>query len=259
MPSPFPGMNPYLEHPDTFHDFHQAFVPAMRAVIAKAVRPRFAVRMDTNVYIHERSYDERRMLGRPDVAIHDRERIPVSGLSSVATPSPTVIEHPVGIDELHESFLEIRDRQSHHVVTIIELLSPANKRPGPDREQYLSKRRRIIRSSTNLVEIDLLRDGPPMPDDRRKPCDYSVMVSRPAQRPAAGFWPIGLRDPLPVVPIPLATDAADLPLDLQSLFHTVYDDHAYGDSIDRRIIDPPLAPDDAAWAAAIVANAATLA
>src|SRR6202011_1559181 len=100
-------------------------------------------------------------------------------------------------------FLEVRDRQGRELVAVIELLSPSNKRPGEDREQYLAKRRELLRSPAHLVEIDLLRGGPPMPLEDRPVCDYSVLVSRAERRPVAAFWPLRLRDRLPVIPIPL--------------------------------------------------------
>ena len=75
-------------------------------------------------------------------------------------------------------FLEVRDRQGRELVTVIELLSPSNKRAGDDREQYLAKRRELLWSPAHLVEIDLLRGWSPMPQEGRPECDYSVMVSR---------------------------------------------------------------------------------
>ena len=86
---------------------------------------------------------------------------------------------------------------------MIELLSPSNKRAGDDREQYLAKRRELLRTPAHLVEIDLLRGWTPMPQEGRPECDYSVMVSRAEKRRAADFWPIRLRDRLPVIPFPL--------------------------------------------------------
>ena len=100
-------------------------------------------------------------------------------------------------------FLEVRDRQSRKLIAVLELLSPSNKRGGPDREQYMAKRNRLLASEAHFVEIDLLRGGRPMPPEDRPDCDYSVLVSRAEIRPRAGFWPIGLRQRLPIIPIPL--------------------------------------------------------
>jgi hypothetical protein len=71
-------------------------------------------------------------------------------------------------------FLEIRDRQSRELITVVELLSPANKRAGADREQYMAKREELLKSAAHFVEIDLLRGGRPMPLERRPRCDYQI-------------------------------------------------------------------------------------
>jgi hypothetical protein len=145
-------------------------------------------------------------------------------------------------------FLEVRDRQGRELVTVIELLSPSNKRSGDDREQYLAKRRELLRSPAHLVEIDLLRGWAPMPQEGRPECDYSVLVSRAEKRPAADFWPIRLRDPLPVIPIPLRPPDAAARVDLQEVLHRAYDGPGYEHFIYSTDPEPPLIPDDAAWA-----------
>ena len=153
-----------------------------------------------------------------------------------------------------ESFIEIRDRRSRELVCVVELLSPANKRPGPDREQYLAKRGKILNSPAHLVEIDLL--APAIPCRRRigPLASYSVAVSRVEDRPVAGFWPVGLRDPLPVIPIPLRPPHPDARLDLQALLHRVYDAAGYEYYIYEGSPSPALDPDDAAWARSLVSQ-----
>ncbi len=81
-------------------------------------------------------------------------------------------------------------------MTVIELLSPTNKYAGPDREQYLVKRRELLASPVHFVEIDLLRGGPRMPMQDLPECDYCVLVSRVETRLDAGLWPIRLREPI---------------------------------------------------------------
>jgi hypothetical protein len=145
-------------------------------------------------------------------------------------------------------FLEVRDRQGRELVTVIELLSPSNKRPGDDREQYLAKRRELLRSPAHLVEIDLLRGWAPMPQEGRPECDYSVLVSRAEKQRATDFWPIRLRDPLPVIPIPLRPPDAAARVDLQEAIHRASDGPGYEHFIYSTDPEPPLTPDDAAWA-----------
>ena len=100
-------------------------------------------------------------------------------------------------------FLEVRGRLGRELITVLELLGPANKRSGADREQYMAKREELLSSAVHFLEIDLLRGGRRMPLENGRTCDYSVLVSRAEERPRAGFWPIRLRQRLPIVPVPL--------------------------------------------------------
>jgi hypothetical protein len=151
---------------------------------------------------------------------------------------------------LHESlsYLNVLDRESREVVTVVELLSPTNKRPGEHRAQYLAKRSAVRQSEAHLVEIDLLRGGLAMPAEERPGCTYSVLVSRAGRRPHADFRPFGLRDPLPTVPVPLRTEDGDARLDVRAILDRVYDESGYEDFIYKNEPDPPLTSDDAAWA-----------
>src|SRR5262249_52871330 len=158
--------------------------------------------------------------------------------------APASVGMPVLVEEERLPYLEIRDRMKNEVVTILELLSPANKATGPYRDQYLAKVQRILASGTNFVEIDLLRGGPRMPWERLSPCDYCVVVSRRADRigddPHADFWPIGLRERLPEIPVPLRPGEPEAKLDLQALVHRIYDAGQYQLFIYASDPEPPL-------------------
>jgi hypothetical protein len=173
----------------------------------------------------------------------------------VARVRPTYIvlleEHLVAQDVERVPYLEVRDRTGRELIAVVELLGPSNKR-GADREQYLTKRAELIRSPAHLVEIDLLRGGRPMPQEGRPACDDSVLVSRAESRPQAGFWPIGLRDRLPVIPIPLRAEDEAARIDLQEVLHSVYDASGYEDHIYEGDPQPALSPGDAAWARTFV-------
>ena len=245
MPSPFPGMNPYLEA--IWHDFHERFLPAAAAYLVPQVRPRYIVSIDENVYLHDIPQDERRLLGRPDVLVARNEGASARAATTGLLTAPTQVLLPEeDIESL--SYLNVLDRESREVVTVIQLLSPTNKRPGDHRAQYLAKRSAVRHSEAHLVEIDLLRGGPPMPAEERPACTYAVLVSRADHRPRADFWPFGLRDSLPTVPVPLRTGEADARLDLRAILDRVYDESGYEDYLYRRAPDPPLTSDDAAWA-----------
>jgi hypothetical protein len=245
-------MNPYLEHPYVWHDFHFRFIAAAADALTAQVRPHYIVKIDAHIYLHELPDEPPRLLGRGDANV-----IQVAGaIAASAAPAATIeapltgrIELPVDVEKI--SYLEIVDREFRDVVTVVELLSPANKQSGSDREQYLGKRRQLLRSDAHLVEIDLLRDGPRMPVTNVPRCDYLVLVSRAERRPEVQLWPIQLRQPVPVIPVPLKGES-EANLDVQSLIHRVYDTAGYADYLYSRPIQPPLNAADAAWAASLL-------
>jgi len=134
------------------------------------------------------------------------------------------------------------------VVTVLEVLSPTNKTSTDDRAQYLRRRMRVLRSKVNLVEIDLLRGGEPMPMNGVPDCDYRILVARRGRRPNVDVWPFDLRDPIPEIPIPLAGDDPDVWLELKPILNAVYDGGAYRYRLYDHPPDPPLTDEDAAWA-----------
>lgn len=255
MPSPFPGMNPYLEDPGVWHDFHLAFAVMIRNDLVPQVRPDFYVTTDDHLYIHELPEGGRRLLGRSDLSV-------VEGRAEhrAATETTATLEAPhrgrlvVDADILREPFIEIRDRMSRQVVTEIEIISPTNKNPGSDREQFLAKRRELIASTVHYVEIDLLRGGPRMPIRDLPDCDSYAMVSRYEERPEVGLWPVSLRESLPTIPIPLKSGYRDVRLDLQAILHQTYDGAGYADYIYVNEPKPPLSDENARWAEELIAG-----
>ncbi len=226
MPSPCPGMNPYLEQESIWHDFHERFCPLVAELLTEQVRPHYIVKIDEHVYIHELPADSRR---------------------AEILEAPAQVRLPaIEIESL--SFVEIRDRASWQIVTAIELLSYSNKYAGPDRDQYLAKRGQLLSSAVHLVEIDLLRGGPRMPLEGLPACDYYSLVSRVEERLQAGVWPIRLRERLPVIPVPLRPPHGDARIDLQQVLHRIYDAAGYEDYIYDGQPHPRLSPDDVAWA-----------
>jgi hypothetical protein len=250
MPSPFPGMDPYLEREVVWHDFHERFIPAAAACLARQVLPRYIILIDENVYLHDLPAEERRLLGHPDLSVAKRPAA-THGVAAGVLDAPVQVLMPEQ-DVEREAFLGVRDRVSQELVTVVELLSPTNKLPGKNREKYLAKRSGILNSQVHLVEIDLLRGGPPLPARNRPDCDFSVLVSRAEQRPQADFWPIGLRERLPMVPVPLRLGDGDARLDLRAVLDRVYDESGYQFFLYQHEPDPPLAGDAAAWARALI-------
>lgn len=254
MPSPFPGMNPYFEQDDAWHKFHEQFcIHCMETLVAQ-IGDAYVVNVDEHIYIHEIPGDDRRLLGRADVSMAQRGTSRTGGAVG-QLEAPAYGDLPIAADIERESYIEIRDRRSRELITVIELLSPANKRPGPDREQYLAKRNQIAASSVNFVEIDLLRGGPRLPIGGLPPCDYYALVSPPSQRPRVGLWPIQLRDPLPPIPIPLSAGAS-AELNLQQLLHNVYDRGGYANYLYDGEPQPALSAEHGEWAKHVLAQRA---
>jgi hypothetical protein len=149
--------------------------------------------------------------------------------------------------------VEIRDLENRQLVTLIEVLSPAN-RQGDGYEEYRNKRQRILLSSTHLLEIDLLRKGQRIPMRQPlPPAAYFVFLSRQQRRPMTEVWQIALNQRLPTVPVPLQPGDADVGLDLAQALTDVYDSVEYNLLIDyTRPPDVPLEGEDAAWAAQVL-------
>jgi hypothetical protein len=205
------------------------------------------VQLEEHVYIHDLPARARRPIGRADLSL---TRI---GAEVARPPALAVLEAPAEVrlpaqDVERAAFLEVRDRRGRELVTVIELLSPSNKRHGEDREYYLAKRRELLRGPAHLVEIDLLRGWIPMPAEGRPAGDYSVLVSRAERRPAADFWPVGLRDRLPTIPIPLKSPGEEAGVDLQEALHRAYDGPGYELFIYAGAPEPSLSASDADWA-----------
>ncbi len=249
MPSVFPGMDPFIERQE-WEDFHTTFNTVLREALAPTLEPRYVVRVERRVYVEDgTAWDESQIHRRSDVAI----------LNTGADwqPRPEATASPVGIeclvvmpDEQREHYLVIRECDSQEVVTVVETLSPANKRRGgTGRGEYLSKREQILQSRSHLVEIDLLRGGERMPLESEWPdCDYAAMVSRVNRRPRVTVFPWRLLDRLPSIPIPLKRGDPDALLDLQSAFTTVFDRARYARTLNyREALRPALTAAEQQW------------
>ena len=253
MPSPFPGMDPYLES-WIWPDFHLTFLIALRAAV-NAVLPRpYVARADRHVWVDSPETDPR-LLGRPDLYVADPLDAPPGSeaVTTLAAPVAAALPYPA---RKGQPFLKIVDTRNHRVVTAVELLSPANKTPGRDRDAYLNKRADYLASQVNLVEMDLLRSGarPPVVGTI-PPADYYIVVCRVFDFPQAGVWPLTVRDQLPTIPIPLNPDVEPPLVSLRPSLDRAYDEAGYEQEIDyTQPPTPPLHAADAAWAATLLAE-----
>ena len=183
MPSPFPGMDPYLEDIGLWPDVHHELISVIREILNQDLRPKYHVRIEERVYISDEN-DPRRKVIIPDLKIrstgaHGDLPISASADSTVAVAEPLVMTTMIE-DEMHEAYLEVVDRAQRSVVTVIEILSPTNKVAGSrGRTNYEQKRIEVMRSPSHFVEIDLLRAGDPIYTREVLPqADYFIDVSK---------------------------------------------------------------------------------
>ena len=241
MPSPFPGMDPFLEAQE-WEDFHTRLMTAFSDRLSPAVEPDYLIRVERRVYV-ERVGEDPETMRRADIAVIAVDSGPATGILS-QTPGTIAVECDLPMPiERFETYLVVRDRETMQVVTVIELLSPANKRRNGDgRREYLTKRVEILSSPTHLVELDLLRGGVRLPVvGSLPPGDFYAIVSRANRRPRCEVYAWTLRDKLPPIPIPLKRGDADAVVPLQEVFDTVYQRARYDLSVRYdATLDPPL-------------------
>jgi hypothetical protein len=254
MPSPFPGMDPYLE--GHWRDVHARLIiyasDALQGILPRGLRARVeeSVLLETPKGLGDHPL-------YPDVRVVEftsKRESQARPDTSVAVAEPLLVETEP--EPVTEPYLEIIDRESgNRVVTVIEFLSPSNKSPGLNREQYLRKQREICSSDANLVEIDLNRFGMHTlaftlehvnPELRTS---YMACVQRATRRGLAEVYPMPLWNRLPIVKIPLRPDDADVPLDLQLLVEQCYRNGGYDGTLNYAADpDPPLTGTEDKWA-----------
>jgi hypothetical protein len=242
MASPFPGMDPYLESPRYWQDFYERFITYAAEGLQQQLPLRYRARIS--------------------------ERLVLEATDRVMIPDITVVRHPVPrpaeadepiifaalMDDLREPYIEIIDRTGQRVVTVIEVLSPINKRLGEGRNRYLEKQQEVLRGNTNMVEIDLLHEGAhtvvvPRPNlERHEPFHSLVCVWRADNPLYCEVYFVRLQNRLPRVRTPLLPGDHDVVLDIPAVLTRCYDAARY--DLDRDYTQPPplaLSPPDLAW------------
>ncbi|MEW6741501.1 MAG: DUF4058 family protein [Planctomycetota bacterium] len=256
MRSPFPGMDSYLE--SHWRDIHARMIIHAAERLQERLPKDLRARVEERVLVEPTLGAERGVY--PDVRAVERleprvEPAPSAGETTVAQP---LVIH-VDDEPATQCFIEIREAGTGHpVITVIEILSLANKVPGEGQDLYRQKQRELKEGKVNLVEIDLLRAGrrvlsiPPelIPVSHRTP--YQICIRRSMRPTAVEVYRVPLRERLPVIPIPLRETDRDGPLDFQAILDHCYSTGAY-DDIDYTVEpDPPLDSSDAAWADALL-------
>jgi hypothetical protein len=240
-------MDPYLEHPTLWPGVHNGLIAALQLSLAPQLRPQYYVAIEERLYITES--DQRVFVGRPDLAIVGQTAAETALRPSSSTPSVLTVQVPLP-DEVRETYLEVRETGTDDVVTVLEILSPTNKRPGRGRRIYEDKRLEVLASRTHLVEIDLVRAGEPMPiTGTGSATDYRLLVSRGDCRPNATLYAFGVRQPIPPFPLPLKPADQEPTVDIGRILHDLYDRASYDLRLDYAgEPHPPLASAESAWA-----------
>lgn len=250
MPNPFPGMNPYLEHPEIWPGVHHWLIVELARSLSPQLRPKYRAAVEVRLYetIGEKSL----LVGIPDLTVKGSQTTTEQPMTNVAVapspPQPQTVQVPVP-ETIKQGYLEVREVATGEVVTVIEILSLINKRSGEGRQDYETKRNKIFGSSTHLVEIDLLRKGKPLPIyHSNSQTHYRILVSRGDRRPQADLYAFNLRDTIPSFPLPLKSGDREPFVDLQVLLNNVYDQASYDLAIDyTQEPIPPLLADDHVW------------
>jgi hypothetical protein len=254
--SPFPGLDPYLEA--RWSGVHQRLITYAADQLAGQLPEDLRARMEERVFIESGGES----LGQrvPDVHVaqyriaSSKAELHEGGDVAIAEPTVLLLED----DPITEGYIEIRERGGGKVITVIEVLSPANKRGGEGQKLYLEKQRQVLESDTNLVEIDLVRFGQHViafPEERI-PAEHrheSLACIRSAwSRRGRELYVLSLRKRLPAIPIPLRQKDRRVALDLQALLDQCYENGRYDDIDYSRPPEPPLNADDASWAESIL-------
>lgn len=251
MPSPFPGMNPYLENPQFWSDVHHRLITALADAIESNLSLKYRVAIEKRTYLNNR--EESVEVGIPDVAVTFQKSTLTSQTSSTATlptqEEAVMVTIPVP-EEIREGYLEIREEGTGYVVTTIEVLSPTNKRSGVGREAYLQKRHKVLNTPTHLVEIDLLRGGKPMPILSEIPqTDYRILIAFGNRRPLAQLYGFSIRQEIPKFSLPLHSGDPEPIVDVQSLLVGIYQRARYDMVVDySKEPVPRLKEEDRIWA-----------
>ena len=249
MPNPFPGMDPYLEGP-LWGVVHSNLIQMIAAQLAVQIRPKYLALTNERVTVTVPDAIE---LGGtrsrlPGVGVFQRTNDgtqPAGGTAVAAAPLEMDGAMP---ESMTQTFVEIRHVESKRLVTAIELLSPTNKR-GDGLEEFRAKRREMLASDANLLEIDLLRIGERFPMRGPLPSvPYFVFLSRARRRPRVEVWPIALDQQLPIVSVPLLPEDSDAQLDLQAALNAAYELYSYDLATDHSGVPTvPLDPAQSEW------------
>jgi hypothetical protein len=251
-------MDPWLEDPNVFPDFHDAMIVYLKEALNATLPPGYFAASTTIVWVDDQQRSQ------PDVSVIARHGVTVR--PGVATLEALPRLQPLGIrytpEPVEEKYLEIRSRGGERIVTAVEILSRSNKAAGSaGRKAYLDKQQEFCLGGVNMVEIDLLRAGThttAVPRSRLTRLHdgrihYHVCVTEAGEvdRLFGAVFP--LERPLPEIEIPLEPGLPRIPIALQPMLDRAYDAGRYWMRTDyAQPPTPPLSPEEQAWADGIL-------
>jgi hypothetical protein len=259
MPSPLPGMDPWVELPAVFPDFHDAMIAELRGALNAALPAPYFATIAQRIWIDDSA---RRVQPAANVVYPESYKARGNGAERSVEIDESETDSMVftmPVEEVSETYLEIRasGEPGDELVTTIEILSYANKRPGDEgRSLYLKKQREMLAGKVNMVEIDLLRKGAHTTcvprgriEARGGPFDYHVVVHAFEQSDQFRVYARRIGRKLPLVAVPLLPGDGAVDIDLQSLVDRAYDTGRYERRVKYRVWtpDPALTPEQAAW------------
>jgi Protein of unknown function (DUF4058) len=247
MPSPFPGMDPYLES-SLWMTIHTDLAVAIAHQLNHRMSSRY-VALTARRYVVETPEEAGVLIGEvyPDAAVLTSRAADATGIAT-GTLAPPLRMTTLVRTRIPHITVEIRDLARRQLVTAIEVLSSTNKK-GEGFREYRDRREKFLRSSAHLLEIDLLRKGRRVPMRRKLPsAPYFAFICRREDRPVTDVWPMTLDQPLPELPVPLLAGDPDARLDLQLALTGVYADDRLDMLIDyTKPPEIPLTPEQLAW------------
>ncbi|MEL6161749.1 MAG: DUF4058 family protein [Cyanobacteria bacterium J06623_5] len=263
----FPGMNPYLESPELWPEVHSRLMVAIADTLNPQILPKYRASIEQRVY--DLDADDSILVGIPDVTVEQRKSTALSPTQlATATGKPKTVaiaekpSEPLSVVipmpiEIKERYLEIKAVQTGEVITVVEILSPVNKRPGKGRNTYLEKRLHVLGSLSHLVEIDLLRSHRAMPlTHGNVQSNYRILVSRSEQRPRAELYAFNLSDNIPKFQLPLKAKDVGPTIELKTLIDSVYLRAGYEVVVDyAQPPTPPLVGQEIDWFAQLQSSA----
>jgi hypothetical protein len=256
MPSPFPGMDPYLEQSGAWGDFYLEFISCLRSTLRRQLPRNYNARIQERVTVIESLEVPPRSL-EPDLIVARRKGMSVPHERSAGAALLEQVTVPLILpEEERQHYIEIYDQPDQTLVAVVEVLSPTNKL-SRGREQYLLKRDAILRQEVHLIELDFLACGQRLPTAEPYPQDdYYAFVARAERRPLCDVYHWGVRQPLPPIPVPLHSPDADVIVELQNVFAEAFARGGYEERL--HYSGPPrarLSQADRQWAAELAASA----